>query len=128
VEFQFDQATQRDLILYNIRTFKFHGESAINVVILNGSLYNWKAVAKEMSVRTFCTADSVIRKHMHDAHKILEMLGAPLVTFLAFQELQVKTLAMMKEHQKKSAEHDALHGVTKEYIPPSMMNPKLGTS
>ncbi|KAL1955464.1 hypothetical protein VTO42DRAFT_8558 [Malbranchea cinnamomea] len=101
VQFQFDQLTQRDLILYNIRTMAFHGDSARNPIILNATMYDWKAVAKEMSVRTFCYPDSVIRKHMHDTHKILEMLGAPLVTFLAFQELQVNALAMMKSADEK---------------------------
>ncbi|EEH47289.1 uncharacterized protein PADG_03387 [Paracoccidioides brasiliensis Pb18] len=119
VQFQFDQLTQRDLIIYNLRTFKFHGECSQNVVALNSTLRNWKAVAKEMSVRTFCTPDSVIRKHMHDTHKILEMLGAPLVTFLAFQELQVNTLALMKQEQERVIQSMGHHGVTREYHPPS---------
>ena len=101
VQFQYDQATQRDLILYNIRTSAFNGESARNQVLLNAIMYDWKTVAKEMSVRTFCYPDGVIRKHMHDTYKILEMLGAPLVTFLAFQELQVNALAVMKNHDEK---------------------------
>ncbi|PGH18452.1 hypothetical protein AJ79_00522 [Helicocarpus griseus UAMH5409] len=120
VQFQFDQLTQRDLIIYNLRTFKFHGECAHNVVALNATLRNWKAIAKEMSVRTFCTPDSVIRKHMHDTHKILEMLGGPLVTFLAFQELQVNALAQMKQEQEKRMKTMGRHGETREYIPPSL--------
>ncbi|OJD12132.1 hypothetical protein AJ78_07219 [Emergomyces pasteurianus Ep9510] len=120
VQFQFDQLTQRDLVIYNLRTFKFHGECAQNVVALNATLRNWKAVAKEMSIRTFCTPDSVIRKHMHDTHKILEMLGAPLVTFLAFQELQVNTLSLMKREQEKQMQEMGRHGVAKEYHPPSL--------
>ncbi|KAK2744859.1 hypothetical protein FQN57_004183 [Myotisia sp. PD_48] len=101
VQFQFDQATQRDLIIYNLRSFKFHGECAYNTILLNATLYNWKTMAKEMSVRTFCYPDSVIRKHMHDTHKLMEMLGAPLVTFLAFQELQVNALSVIKKAQEK---------------------------
>jgi hypothetical protein len=101
IEFQYDQATQRDLILYNLTTLKFHGESAESPLVLNATMYSWKTMAKEMSVRTFCAPDSQMRKHMHDAHKILEMLGAPLVTFLAFQELQLKTLAKITEGVKK---------------------------
>lgn len=101
VQFQYDQATQRDLILYNLRTLAFNGECARNPVLLNAIMYDWKAVAKEMSVRTFCYPDSVVRKHMHDTHKMLEMLGAPLVTFLAFQELQVNALALMKSEDAK---------------------------
>lgn len=120
VQFQFDQLTQRDLVIYNLRTFKFHGECAQNVVALNATLRNWKAIAKEMSVRTFCTPDSVIRKHMHDTHKILEMLGAPIVTFLAFQELQVNTLSLMKQEQEKRMQAMGRHGVTREYHPPSL--------
>ncbi|RMJ20793.1 hypothetical protein PHISP_08336, partial [Aspergillus sp. HF37] len=92
VEFQFDQATQRQLILSNVRTLDFHGESATNPILLHSNLQNWKAIVKEMSVRTFCLPDSAIRKHLYDIHKILDMLGAPLSTFLAFQELQMRTL------------------------------------
>jgi hypothetical protein len=101
IEFQYDQATQRDLILYNLMTLKFHGESAGSPLVLNATMYSWKTMAKEMNVRTFCAPDSQVRKHMHDAHKILEMLGAPLVTFLAFQELQLKTLAKIADGVKK---------------------------
>jgi hypothetical protein len=104
VEFQFDQATQRDLILYNLTTLKFHGESAESPLVLNATMYSWKTMAKEMGVRTFCAPDSQVRKHLHDAHKILEMLGAPLVTFLALQELQLKTLARITEGVKKLEE------------------------
>ncbi|OJJ51126.1 hypothetical protein ASPZODRAFT_127138 [Penicilliopsis zonata CBS 506.65] len=102
LEFQFDQATQRDLILANIRTLRFNGETSTNPVLLNSNLHNWKAIVKEMSVRTFCSPDSAIRKHMHDIHKILEMLGAPFATFMAFRDLQMRTLATMKEHLSKN--------------------------
>ncbi|KAL3467270.1 hypothetical protein BJX64DRAFT_273992 [Aspergillus heterothallicus] len=101
IEFQFDQATQRQLILSNIRTLQFDGESSTNPVLLNSNLQNWKAVVKEMSVRTFCAPDSVIRKHMHDIQKLLDMLGAPIGTFLAFAELQMRTLAFLKEQRAR---------------------------
>jgi hypothetical protein len=104
IEFQYDQATQRDLILYNLTTLKFHGESAESPLVLNATMYSWKTMAKEMSVRTFCAPDSQVRKHMHDAHKIFEMLGAPLVTFLAFQELQLKTLSKITDGLKTMEE------------------------
>jgi hypothetical protein len=101
IEFQYDQATQRDLILYNLTTLKFHGESAESPLVLNATMHGWKTMAKEMSVRTFCAPDSAVRKHMHDAHKILEMLGVPFVTFLAFQELQRKTQAKINDVAKE---------------------------
>jgi hypothetical protein len=104
VEYQFDQATQRDLVLYNIDTFKFHGEARTNPLVLNASMYAWKVMAKEMSVRTFCMPDSVIRKHLHDSHKVLELLGAGLQTFLILQEVQVRALKEMAEKQKERVE------------------------
>ncbi|EEQ35075.1 hypothetical protein McanMca71_001736 [Microsporum canis] len=125
VQFQFDQATQRDLIIYNLRTFKFHGECAFNTVVLNATLYNWKAMAKEMSIRTFCYPDSVIRKHMHDTHKILEMLGGPLVTFLAFQELQMGALAAMKKAQEKQLKESAEKHATQGASHPSAFGKRM---
>ena len=104
-EFQFDQATQRRLIMLNLRTLQFHGESTANPVLIYSNLHNWKAIVKEMSIRTFCSPDSVIRKHMHDIHKLLNMLGAPMATFLAFEDLQMEILLLMKQrlNEKNSA-------------------------
>ena len=104
LEFMYDQATQRDLIASNLRSVHFHGECAQNPLVLNATLYNWKSLAAEMAVRTFCSADSAIRKHMHDAHKIIEMLGAPPNTFLALQDLQVTTLAKINRKQRERIE------------------------
>ena len=101
IEFQFDQATQRRLIMSNIRTLRFTGECSTNPILLKSNLNNWKAVSKEMSVRTFCAPDSAIRKHMHDIHKLLDMLDAPLVTYITFEELQMRTLSLMKAHLEK---------------------------
>ena len=72
------------------------------------------------SVRTFCTPDIVTKKHMHDCYKILEMLGAPLVTFLAFQEIQIKALGIMKDEQQKRDKYGAVKfGVEKKWQPPA---------
>ncbi|KAI9821937.1 MAG: hypothetical protein M1827_002519 [Pycnora praestabilis] len=129
IEFQFDQATQRDLILHNLKSFRFYGDNAEKSVALNSMMYNWKAVAKEMAVRTFCTPDSVIKKHMHDIHKILELLGAPLVTFLAFQEIQVRALKVMREEQKKrEARENIQYGVEKVWNPPPRVDSKIKRS
>ena len=118
LEFMFDQATQRDLVLYNLHTFRFYGPSAENLVSMNSMMQAWKTLAREMSVRTFCTPDSVIRRHMHDCYKILECLGAPYVTFIAFQEIQIKALAMMREEQKKRDDYEAIKfGVERRWEP-----------
>ena len=99
IDFMFDQQTQRDLILYNIKTFRFHGPNAENIVQLHTMMQAWKTLAKEMSVRTFCAPDSTIRKHMQDLYRILELMGAPAVTFLVFQEIQVKALKTMRDQE-----------------------------
>ncbi|SLM40222.1 hypothetical protein LPUS_10967 [Lasallia pustulata] len=119
IEFQFDQLTQRDLVLYNLKSFRFYGSNAENPLSLNAMMLSWKSMAKEMSVRTFCAPDSVVRKHMHDCYKILEMLGAPLVTFLAFQEIQVRALATMRDEQRRRDDLEAVKfGVEKRWEPP----------
>jgi hypothetical protein len=101
VEFMFDQGTQRDLIQSNLASIHFHGECGQSPLVLNATLYNWKSLASEMAVRTFCSADSAIRKQMHDAHKIIEMLGAAPNTFLALQDLQLKTLSKINQKQRE---------------------------
>lgn len=118
IEFQFDQLTQRDLVLHNLKSFRFYGPNAENPLSLNAMMFSWRSMAKEMSVRTFCTPDSVVRKHMHDCYKILEMLGAPLVTFLAFQEIQVRALATMRNEQKRRDELESVKfGVERRWEP-----------
>ncbi|KAH0562528.1 hypothetical protein GP486_002788 [Trichoglossum hirsutum] len=121
IEFQFDQATQRDLVLYNLKTFRFYGDRAENVVAINSMMFNWKTIAKEMSVRTFCYPDSMIRKHIHDIYMILELLGAPLTTFRAFRELHETTLDLMRSEQQKRLERSQItFGQEKVWHPPSM--------
>lgn len=120
IEFMFDQATQRDLVLYNLKGFRFYGPNADNSLQMNAMMQSWKALSRDMSVRTFCTPDSVIRKHTHDCYKILEMLGAPLVTFMAFQEIQVKALKIMREEQKRRDEYEAIKfGVERRWEAPT---------
>ncbi|KAL9000085.1 MAG: hypothetical protein Q9169_001160 [Polycauliona sp. 2 TL-2023] len=119
IEFMFDQLTQRDLILYNLNTFRFYGPNAENLVSMHGMMQAWKTLAKEMSVRTFCAGDSTIRKQMQDIYKILEMLGAPMVTFLAFQQIQIRTLKKMREQQRLRDEQEAVKfGVERKWEPP----------
>ena len=101
VGFHFDQATQRRLIISNLRSLRFDGECSTNPILLNANLRNWKVIVKEMSVRTFCAPDSAIRKHMHDIHKILAMLDTPVSIFLGFEDLQMHTLSLMSQHLKE---------------------------
>lgn len=120
IEFQYDQATQRDLIVANQKTFRFHGEKAGNALQISGMLYNWKENAREMSIRTFCAPDSVIQKQLHDTYKILELLGGEVVTFLALQEIHA---AFIRQVQRAKETRDAKasypFGVERVWIPPS---------
>ncbi|RMZ90592.1 hypothetical protein DV736_g2186, partial [Chaetothyriales sp. CBS 134916] len=101
LEYLYDQATQRHLILANFQTLNFYGSGTPDPIGLNSTIYSWGVLVREMSVRTFCAGDSVIRKWLNDARRVLELLGAPLITFLAFQELEVKTLACISQKQYK---------------------------
>lgn len=125
IDFMFDQLTQRDLILYNLKTFRFYGPNAENAMSMNAMMNSWKTLAKEMSVRTFCTGDSTIRKQIQDIYKILELLGAPMVTFMAFQQIQLKTLKTMREKQKRRDECEAIkYGVERNWEPPGGFGPR----
>lgn len=118
IEFMFDQATQRDLVLYNLKTFRFYGPNASNIVAMNSMMQAWKSLAREMAVRTFCSPDAVVQKHMQDAYKVLEMLGATLVTFLAFQEISLKATKIIVEEQKKQEERKGIKpGVERRWEP-----------
>ena len=79
----------------------------------------WKTLAREMSVRTFCTPDSVVRRHLHDTYRILEMLGANLATFLAFQEIALKATEIMDKARKSKEEQKTVKfGVERQWDPP----------
>jgi len=125
IEFQFDQGTQRDLVESNVKTFRFYGPNAEDPVSMHSMLLCWRTLAKDMSVRTFCSPDSVTKKHMHDCYKILEMLGAPMVTFLAFQELQIDALRKIHERQiLRKEQKNKKFGITMRWEPPVNATPK----
>ena len=121
IEFMFDQGTQRDLIQYNIKTFRFYGPNASNLVAMSSIMEAWRALAREMAVRTFCSPDSVVQKHLFDTYRILEMLGAPRVTFYAFQEISMKATNVMAEERKRKEEQKRVRfGVERRWEPSQM--------
>ena len=80
----------------------------------------WKALARDMNIRIFCMPDSTVRRHMHDCYKILEMLGAPLPTFLAFQDIQLETLRRIREEEQRRLDHENIKwGVPIEFKLPT---------
>ena len=119
LEFLFDQATQRDLVLYNLKNFRFYGPNADNIVSMNSMLQNWKALARDMSVRNFCTPDAVIRKNLVDAFKVLEMLGAPVVTLTAFGVIKERVEGIIAEKTTARREYERVEfGMERKWEPP----------
>lgn len=122
IEFQYDQATQRDLIVANQREFQFHGNNSTNALQVNAMLYSWKQNAREMSVRTFCTPDTVIQKQLHDTYRMLELLGAGMQTFMALQDIHKdfsKQIKRAQDARRKREIIKQLNGVERRGKPSS---------
>ncbi|KAI9834154.1 MAG: hypothetical protein M1826_005265 [Phylliscum demangeonii] len=104
--FHFDQGTQRDLAILNIRTFHFYEatgplaqQSDDERYVVNSALYAWKQLIKEMAHRTFCNPDNVVRRHFRDARNVLELVGARHKTLLAFDTMHARVLSHVSDHQ-----------------------------
>ena len=120
IEFMFDQSTQRDLIQQNITTFCFYGPHAASLVAMTSMMQAWKALARDMAVRTFCSPDSAISKLLDDAYKILEMLGAPVVTINAFQEISKQAKGIIRQERRRlEANKTPRFGIERQWEPPS---------
>jgi len=88
IEFMYDQATQRELVVDNQDNFRFSGEGAGDNHRITSMLYNWKQVANTMAIRTFSDADTVIMKLLFDIEQILELLGATEAIMLQLQQIR----------------------------------------
>ena len=129
-EYHFDQRTQCQLINDNIQTFRFYGERAEDLIAVRTMLNCWQHFAREMSVRTFCSPDAVIKKQLQDVYKVLEMLGAKDRVFYEFQGVQIRALKTMKDAEEKKAAHENIQwGVEHAWEPkeedmvPDELNP-----
>jgi hypothetical protein len=96
IEFMYDQATQRDLVVANQQNFRFHGTNAGSDIRVSSMLYNWKQVANLMLIRTFCNADTVILKLLFDIEQILELLGAVEPMMIRLQQIRATASEMMR--------------------------------
>lgn len=101
VEFMYDQTTQRELVAVNQHSFEFHGNRARDSIRVNSMLYNWKQVASHMSIRTFCSADSVILKLIFDIGQILELLGAAEGILARYQSIRLSVNERVQHARKK---------------------------
>ncbi|KAJ5656559.1 hypothetical protein N7507_008509 [Penicillium longicatenatum] len=105
-QFHFDQTTQRRLILENRRTLDFSGGCSTNAMQFHSSMQSWKAIATEMSARTFCLPDSAIRKNLFEIQQILDMLGAPVSTLRELNDLIAWAHSQMVEASELSRSSD----------------------
>ena len=96
IEFMYDQATQRELVLANQHSFRFNGQNSGSEMRINSMLYNWKQVANLMLIRTFCNADTVILKLLFDIEQILELLGAVEPMMIRLQQIRATSTEMMR--------------------------------
>lgn len=111
VEFMYDQATQRELISANQHNFRFHGSKASDPVRIASMLYTWKQATCIMSVRTFCSPDTVLLKLLFDVEQVLDFLGAPEAIMLRLQQIRTESNeAVRKARIGKVAREVPHHG------------------
>ncbi|KAF4637643.1 hypothetical protein G7Y89_g436 [Cudoniella acicularis] len=118
IEFMYDQITQRDLVAANQLNFRFHGEVAGDNLRVNSMLYNWKQVANQMAIRTFCNADTVVLKLLFDIGQILELLGASESTMLRVQDIRSRVDELIRlVHEKRQRKTNTQEGAnSQEYV------------
>jgi hypothetical protein len=103
IEFMYDQATQREIVVANQHNFLFHGSRAGDEIRINSMLYNWKQVSNLMAIRTFCNADTVILKLILDIEQILELLGATEPIMFRLQHIRAQANQPMPPKGKRQA-------------------------
>lgn len=117
VGFRYDIVTQRDLVQMNMATMHFAGVSAFTMAKLHSVLAIWRVLAKEISVRTFCQPDGVIRKHLHDAEKVLMLIGAPTTSMAALEEMRNRVLFEFYHVEKTKRESEGLQSIDNPWSP-----------
>jgi len=112
IEFYYDQATQYDLIIANLRTIQLYSDYAGDAIMLNSVLYQWKILIRELSVKTLCMPDSAVRRWLHDGRRVLELLGAPQITLSHLDRLSSLCLAVIGSAEKGRAKARVRAGAT----------------
>jgi hypothetical protein len=101
IEFMYDQITQSELVHASRNTFIFNSDRGTTPTTRQGMFLTWRALARDMSVRTFCCPDAMIRKHLSDVAKVLEFLEAPAVIISTFAKLKDEACTLMREESRK---------------------------
>lgn len=95
-----------------METLGFNGVSGLDRVRLISILTTWKTLAREISIRTFCQPDSVVKKHLHDAEKVLELIDAEAESMTAFQDVRARVLGEIYSAGKRNREDGSKNGRT----------------
>lgn len=103
IEFYYDQATQYELIISNLRTIKLYSDYAQDAIMLNSVLHQWKILIRELSVKTLCMPDSIVRRWLHDGRRVLELLGASTITLTNMDKLTTLCMAVIGSAEKERA-------------------------
>lgn len=103
IEFYYDQATQYEIIIGNLRTVKLYSDYAEDAVMLNSVLHQWKILIRELSVKTLCMPDSIVRRWLHDGRRVLELLGAPPISLAHLDRLSGLCFAVFGSAEKQRA-------------------------
>lgn len=103
VEFYYDLATQCELIIANLRSIKLYSDYCQDAVMLNSVLHQWKILVRELSVKTLCMPDSVVRRWIHDGRRVLELLGAPHQCLLKFDKVSILCVSVINSHERERA-------------------------
>lgn len=96
IDFQYDSTTQCSIVSTNIMSLRFHGIARENNLLsIKAAITAWLNVSQFLTQRVYCQPDVLIRNILHDGSKVLDLLGAPEKTVLAFYDMQIKALAQM---------------------------------
>ena len=98
MEFSFDQATQCSLITANAKTVIFRVPDRFEPELeIADILRNWKNMARLMAVRTYHDSDDLLRNHLHEVSRVLDLLYGKRTTMVAIHNLIVKVSQIVRD-------------------------------
>ncbi|KAI9717221.1 MAG: hypothetical protein M1828_007415 [Chrysothrix sp. TS-e1954] len=119
-EFRYDLSTQRELVALNVETIDFAGVNALNPYKIPVALNTWKGLAREISIRTYCQGDSAVKKQMHDAQLVLDLMDPDAGAWNSLKQIRDRVLEEIsdqfekdRENARKRLEAEKNNGVTK---------------
>jgi len=112
IEFYYDQATQYDITIANLKTVRLYSDYAQDAVMLTSVLHQWKILIRELAVKTLCMPDSIVRRWLHDGRRVLELLGASQITLSHLDRLSSLCLAVIGSAEKERAKTRHRAGTT----------------